>query len=48
MVGFGVFSEPARNLEELAREGKASEIDGLLLELRSLAERIELPAADRG
>jgi PAS domain S-box-containing protein len=48
MVGFGVFTEPARQLEELALERKASEIEASLIELRSLAERIELPAANRG
>ena len=48
MVGFTDFTEPARHLEELVREGKASEIEGSLAELRCLAERIELPAGARG
>jgi len=48
MVGFGVFSEPARQLEELAIERKATEIDASLIELRSLAERIELPERGQG
>jgi signal transduction histidine kinase/CheY-like chemotaxis protein/HPt (histidine-containing phosphotransfer) domain-containing protein len=47
MVGFGAFTEPARQLEELALERKASEIDTSLAGLRSLAERIELPTGDR-
>jgi len=48
MVGFSVFTEPARQLEELAIERKATEIDASLSELRSLAERIELPEKGQG
>jgi len=41
-VGFDVFTGPAEVLEQLAREGKANEIDATLAELRGLADRIEL------
>ena len=42
-VGFDAFSKPARNLEELVKQAKWSEVEGSLLELRDLFERIELP-----
>jgi CheY-like chemotaxis protein/HPt (histidine-containing phosphotransfer) domain-containing protein len=48
MVGFKAFSGPAKNLEGLARDQKWSEIEPLLLELHSLADRIEIPAGTSG
>ena len=42
-VGFDAFTEPARNLEGLTQEGKWSEVEGALQELRALFDRIELP-----
>ena len=46
MVGFEAFSGPARHLEELAGELKWSEIEALLEELHSLADRIEIAPSD--
>ena len=42
-VGFDAFSGPAATLELLAREGKLSEIEASLEELRDIASRIVLP-----
>jgi HPt (histidine-containing phosphotransfer) domain-containing protein len=39
-VGFDAFNEPALNLELFAREGKRSEIEASIQELRGLADRI--------
>jgi HPt (histidine-containing phosphotransfer) domain-containing protein len=39
-VGFDAFTEPALNLELFAREGKQSEIEAAIQELRGLADRI--------
>ncbi|MDJ0848643.1 MAG: ATP-binding protein [Myxococcota bacterium] len=44
-VGFDAFTEPAENLEEMARERKANEIDGALARLEDLADRIVLEDA---
>jgi len=41
-VGFDVFTGPAELLGQLAREGKAAEIEVALGEIRGLADRIEL------
>ena len=41
-VGFDVFTDPARTLELLAKEGKADEIEACLGELRDLADRIAI------
>ena len=46
MVGFDAFSAAARNLEQLAQQQKWSEIEPKLEELRSLADRIQIPALD--
>jgi CheY-like chemotaxis protein len=46
MVGFDAFSEPAASLEALAREQKWSEIESVLEELHSLADRIQVPSSD--
>ena len=40
MVGFDDFGSPAATLELLAKEGKESEIEAAISELRSLADRI--------
>jgi HPt (histidine-containing phosphotransfer) domain-containing protein len=45
-VGFGAFTGPAQLLEVLAKEGKRSEIEGAIRELRGLAERIVLSGDD--
>ncbi len=46
MVGFDAFGGATSSLAELAREQKWSEIEATLEELRSLADRIEIPAVD--
>jgi PAS domain S-box-containing protein len=46
MVGFDAFTEPARNLEALIQDEKMSEIEAQLMELRSLADRIDLGAPE--
>ncbi len=46
MVGFNAFSEASSSLEDFAKEQKWSEIEANLDELRSLADRIEIPALD--
>jgi YesN/AraC family two-component response regulator len=45
-VGFDAFGGPAKTLELLAKEGKESEIEASLLELRQLAERVVVPGRD--
>jgi PAS domain S-box-containing protein len=47
-VGFDAFSEPARALELLAKERKASEIETALQEIRDLYDRIEVPEDTNG
>ena len=42
--GFGEFTEPAAELERLARAGDAGGAQRALAALRDLASRIELPA----
>jgi CheY-like chemotaxis protein len=39
-VGFHVFTEPAKRLQELTQQGQAQEIDGAIAEIADLAERI--------
>ena len=41
-VGFDVFTEPAKTLEQLAKERKENDIDAALETLRDLAERIDM------
>ena len=48
MVGFDPFTGPAATLELLAREGKESEIEACIEELRGLAERVVVPSASDG
>ena len=43
-VGYGHFTEPARNLEQHARAGDAAAAWRALEQVRALAARIELPA----
>jgi PAS domain S-box-containing protein len=47
-VGFDVFTEPAKNLEQLAKAGTEAGINEVIGELRNLTARIELPQADAG
>jgi PAS domain S-box-containing protein len=47
-VGFDAFSRPAAVLEGLARDGKQSDLPAVLAELRALARRIAVPAAEAG
>ena len=47
-VGYDAFNEPAARLDLAAKEGKLEEIDACLRELRSLADRIEVPSGDGG
>ena len=47
-VGFDAFSAPAKTLELLAKEGKESEIEASISELRQLAERVVVPGRDDG
>ncbi len=42
-VGFDAFTEPAKTLESLAKEGRADGIDATLRELRGLAGRMVVP-----
>ena len=42
-VGFDAFGEPAAALELLAKEGKETEIEASIQELRELADRVVLP-----
>jgi PAS domain S-box-containing protein len=39
-VGFHVFTEPAKRLQELTQQGQTREIDGVIAEIADLAERI--------
>jgi HPt (histidine-containing phosphotransfer) domain-containing protein len=43
-AGFPALTDPARKLEELARDRKLDEIGGQISALRELADRIEAPA----
>jgi PAS domain S-box-containing protein len=45
-VGFREFTGPGSALMEAAREQRTDEIDGLLLEIHSLAERIQVPLSN--
>ena len=42
-VGYEIFSEPATRLEQVAKSGSARGIDATLAEIRSLAQRLEVP-----
>jgi CheY-like chemotaxis protein/HPt (histidine-containing phosphotransfer) domain-containing protein len=42
-VGYDVFTEPATRLEQEAKAGSARGIDAALAEIRSLAQRLEIP-----
>jgi HPt (histidine-containing phosphotransfer) domain-containing protein len=41
-VGFHVFTEPAKRLQELAQQGQAEEIDGAIAEIVDLSARISI------
>ena len=45
-AGFNALTDPARKLEQLAREKKLGEISGAIEDLQHLAERIEVPPVE--
>ncbi len=47
-VGFDVFTEPARHLEEHARAGNEDQVEAAMAVLRGLARRIDLPSDEPG
>jgi HPt (histidine-containing phosphotransfer) domain-containing protein len=44
-AGFAALTDPARKLEQLAREKKVTEIASAIENLHNLADRIQVPAA---
>ena len=42
-VGYDAFSDPAARLEQFAKDGDAAVSRGVLLELRALEARLEVP-----
>ncbi len=45
-AGFAELTDPARKLEQLARQKNVAEIGGAIQALQNLAERIEAPGAE--
>ena len=43
-VGFGSFTEPAKRLEQFAKDGRVDEIEPAIKEVLELAGRVDLPS----